>query len=164
MAKAARLPILHGLYYAVTGFWPLVSIGTFQLITGPKRDLWLVKTAGALIGVIGCVLALAGLRQRVTPEIELLGAGAALSLATIDAVYVKRRTIRRIYLADAAVELVFATGYAFCAVRAGQDSPDRWPPKRARTLPAALSRAAIVRLPGANCESEKSVAPLRTHS
>jgi hypothetical protein len=35
----------------MTGLWPLVSIGTFQQVTGPKTDLWLVKTVGVLIAV-----------------------------------------------------------------------------------------------------------------
>ncbi|HLJ67494.1 MAG TPA: hypothetical protein VKX16_09045 [Chloroflexota bacterium] len=97
--------LAQGLYYAVTGFWPLLSIGTFQLVTGPKRDLWLVKAAGALIGVIGAVLAVAGVRRRVTPELPLLGIGAAASLAGIDLVYVRRRVILPIYLLDAVAEI-----------------------------------------------------------
>jgi hydrogenase/urease accessory protein HupE len=65
--------LVHGVFYAVTGFWPIVSIRTFQLVTGPKRDLWLVRTVGALLTVIGVVLTLAGLRRRVTPEVLMLG-------------------------------------------------------------------------------------------
>jgi len=97
--------LVQGGYYAVTGFWPLASVETFQLITGRKRDIWLVKTAGSLIGIIGCVLALAGWRRAVTPETLLLGAGSAAGLAAVDLVYVRRRVIGRIYLADAAAEI-----------------------------------------------------------
>lgn len=83
----------------------MIDIRTFQLVTGPKRDLWLVKAAGLLIGVIGSVLTLAGVRRRTTPEVALLGAGSALSLAAVDVVYVSRRVIPRVYLLDAAAEL-----------------------------------------------------------
>src|SRR4051794_17610666 len=46
---------LQGLYYLVTGVWPLVSIETFQtvtgwktdhLVTGRESDHWLVMTVG----------------------------------------------------------------------------------------------------------------------
>ena len=53
-------------------------IRTFEAVTGPKTDLWLVKTVGVLVAVIGAVLATAGLRGRVPPELALLGAGGAL--------------------------------------------------------------------------------------
>ncbi len=36
----------QGLYYTVSGLWPLISLRTFTLVTGPKVDLWLVKTVG----------------------------------------------------------------------------------------------------------------------
>ena len=41
---AARLAIGQGAYYALTALWALVHVRSFQAITGPKTDLWLVKT------------------------------------------------------------------------------------------------------------------------
>jgi hypothetical protein len=32
-------PIIQGLYYGMTGRWPLLSLGTFERVTGPKTDL-----------------------------------------------------------------------------------------------------------------------------
>jgi len=119
--------LLHGLFYVVTGFWPIVSIKTFQLVTGPKRDLWLVKTAGALITVIGAVLTLAGLRRRVTPEILMLGMGSALGLTAIDVVYYRRGVLGPVYLLDAVTELGLASGWLL-AWRAGmraQEHPEQ---------------------------------------
>lgn len=100
-------------YYAVTGIWPLVSIGTFQMVTGPKKDLWLVKTVGVLIGVIGGVLAMAGYRRRIGPETATLAVGSALGLTAIDVVYVLKRRIAPIYLLDALGELVLVAAWAF---------------------------------------------------
>jgi voltage-gated potassium channel Kch len=94
----------HGLYYLITGIWPLISIRTFQAVTGPKADLWLVKAAGLLIGVVGVVLTAAGLQRRMTPEIPVLAAGTAASLAGIDITYAGRGRISRIYLLDAAAQ------------------------------------------------------------
>jgi hypothetical protein len=74
-------------------------------VTGPKTDLWLVKTVGVLVAVIGGALMLAGTSRRTTPEIALLAAGSAGGLAAIDTVYTAKRRISPIYLLDAAAEL-----------------------------------------------------------
>ncbi len=99
------LSVGQGVFYFITGVWPLFSIGTFQRVTGPKFDLWLVKTVGVLITVIGLVLTVTGLRQEVTLDTKILAVGSAAGLAGIDTVYVARRRISPIYLLDAAVEL-----------------------------------------------------------
>lgn len=109
---AAFVAVAQGIYYLLTGLWPLFSIGTFQKVTGPKTDLWLVKTVGVLIAVIGLVLIVAGRRNRVTPEIRLTALGSALGLTAIDVVYVTKRVISPIYLLDALGELVLLLGWA----------------------------------------------------
>jgi len=71
--------------YVSTGIWPLLSMKTFEAITGPKVDRWLVRTVGILVTVSGSVIALAAWRRRITPEIALLGAGSAISgLGAVD--------------------------------------------------------------------------------
>jgi hypothetical protein len=100
----AATSITHGLYYLITGIWPLFSIQTFQAMTGPKVDLWLVKAAGLLIGMVGAVLTSAGLQRRMTPEIPILAAGTAASLVGIDITYAGRDRISRIYLLEALVQ------------------------------------------------------------
>jgi hypothetical protein len=96
----------QGLYYVMTGLWPLVSIGTFQRVTGPKTDLWLVKTVGVLIAVIGGAIMLAGVRAEVAPSVILLAVGSATALAGVDVIYGSKGVMARIYLLDALVELV----------------------------------------------------------
>ena len=78
-------------YFLVTGIWPLLHIRSFERITGPKVDRWLVKTVGALVSVVGAVIGLAAWRRRPSPEIELLAVGSSLALAIIDIVFVARR-------------------------------------------------------------------------
>jgi energy-converting hydrogenase Eha subunit E len=104
----------QGCFYVLSGVWPLVSMGTFLRVTGPKTDLWLVKTVAALIAVIGLVLLLAAARQEVMASVVLLAVGAAASLAVIDVVYVIKRVIGPVYLLDAVAELglVFWWGIA----------------------------------------------------
>ncbi len=41
----------QAVYYVLTGVWPLVSMKTFLKVTGPKTDLWLVRTIGLFITV-----------------------------------------------------------------------------------------------------------------
>ena len=92
-------------YYILTGLWSLVSIGTFQRVTGRKTDLWLVKTVGALVVGIGASLGLAGNRHRITPETIVLAVSSAAGLAGIDVVYVAKKRISPVYLLDALAEL-----------------------------------------------------------
>jgi len=87
--RAELLAMAQGAYYAATGVWALADIESFQVVTGPKADQWLVKTVGVLVTAIGGALALAGWRRRVTPEIRLLAVSSALGLAGIDIYYVQ---------------------------------------------------------------------------
>ena len=115
--RGALIALAQGIFYLVTGAWPLVSIRSFEAITGPKADRWLVKTAGVLIMAIGAALTLAGSRKSVTPEMRLLAVGSALGLTGIDIVYVARGRISKIYLLDAAAELGLVTGWALIGWR-----------------------------------------------
>ena len=63
---------------------------TFEAVTGPKADRWLVKTVGVLVAVIGVVLTMAGARRHVGPEPAALAAGSAAGLAAIDTIYATR--------------------------------------------------------------------------
>ncbi|HEX8907518.1 MAG TPA: hypothetical protein VF771_21935, partial [Longimicrobiaceae bacterium] len=90
-SRAETVAIVQGAWFAATGIWPFLSMESFEDVTGPKEDRWLVKTVGGLVAVIGGALVSAGLRRRVTPEIAAVGAGAAAVLAGIDVVYTARR-------------------------------------------------------------------------
>jgi len=100
------LAVAQGLYYLVTGVWPLVHMPSFIAVTGPKTDLWLVRTAGVLITAISLPMLLAGYRHAVTPEIALLAVGTAAGLTAIDVYYSLKGVISKIYLADAVPEVV----------------------------------------------------------
>lgn len=100
------MSVLQGAYYILASLWPLLAMDLFLSVTGPKEELWLVRTVAGLLAVGGLVLLLAGLRQRVTVDVRILGMGFAAVLAVIDLVYVLNGTIRPVFLLDAAVELV----------------------------------------------------------
>jgi hypothetical protein len=103
-----KVALIQGVYYVATGLWPIIHIQSFQLVTGPKTDLWLVKTVGVLVAVVGAVLISASRRRRITDEIALLGVGSALGLAAIDLTYALSGRISAVYLGDAAAEIGLA--------------------------------------------------------
>lgn len=97
-----RALVVQGVYFLLTGIWPLVSMRTFEAVTGPKVDRWLVKTVGVLIAVIGASL-LADAR-RPSRGSAVLGIGSAAGLGGVDVVYSLRGRISKIYLLDAVLE------------------------------------------------------------
>lgn len=112
--------------YVATGLWPLVHMPSFEAVTGPKRERWLVRTVGVLLTVVGAVLASGAARRRVSPELRLLGGASAAALAGVDVWYAGvRRRISPVYLADAVVEVALAAAWAACARRgrAGRGEP-----------------------------------------
>lgn len=116
---------VQGLYDLVTGVWPLVSIETFQMVTGWKTDHlatgreadhWLVMTVGVLVTSIALALLSAAWLRRISPEVVILAVTSALGLTAIDVIYVARQVILPVYLVDAAVEIFFLTAWAFLLV------------------------------------------------
>jgi hypothetical protein len=98
LCAAEYLSLGQGLFYLATGAWPLLNMRTFEQVTGPKTDKWLVKTAGVLIMAIGGALTLAGLRRNVRAETRVLAVASAVGLTAIDVVYVSKRRISPVYL------------------------------------------------------------------
>ena len=116
----------QGVYFLATGIWPLVHMESFEAMTGPKADKWLVRTVGVLVGVAGGVLLRAAARNRVTPEISALGVASSASLGAVDTLYAIRGDSSRIYLADSAVHGAFVAGWA----QAIDTTPEVRPPAR----------------------------------
>lgn len=121
----------QGLYYSVTGVWPLVSIQSFQAVTGRKTDHlvtglesdhWLVMTVGVLILAAGVTFLYAS-RRPASREAMLLALLCATGLASIDVIYVARGVIWPIYLADAALEIPLALFWAFQFYRKTNEAP-----------------------------------------
>lgn len=123
---ARAVALAQGTYYVLSGALPFASMATFLWITGPKQDLWLVQTVGALIVVIGVVLLVAGARRATTLEVALLAVGSALALALVDVHFVAKGRISPVYLADAVVEALLVTGWAFAG----------WPEREATVVRA----------------------------
>lgn len=111
MADAPRYSTLtrlvlscQAVYYFITGVWPVLSLRTFEAVTGPKVDGWLVQMVGLLAAVIGATIGVAAWRGRRTPELLVLAFGSALAFAAIDLLYALGGVIAPIYLGDAALQ------------------------------------------------------------
>ena len=111
----SRILQIQGVYYLLTGVWPLLSIRSFQAITGPKTDLWLVRTVGALVAVIGAVLTWGSEQSQGERQTVALACGSAASLTAVESYYALRHRISAIYLLDAVAEiaLIAAALYAW---------------------------------------------------
>src|SRR4051812_4309078 len=107
-----KLCWLQGVYYLVTGVWPLLSIRTFKAVTGEQgktdnaqtgleADHWLIMTVSVLITAIAITLLVAALRRRTPIEVAVLAIAAAAGLTAIDVTYTARGVIAPIYLLDA---------------------------------------------------------------
>lgn len=121
---AKLLALLQAAYYLFTGIWPLVGIDSFQKVSGPKTDLWLVKTVGVLVAVIGAVVGLAALQGRITQRERLLATASAAGLAAVDVIYALQGRIWPVYLLDAILQLIFIGGWTADAVASAESWPE----------------------------------------
>lgn len=101
----------------LTGIWPLVSIDTFMLVTGPKTDVWLVKTVGVLLIPIALTMIASLKSEGSRSPLFLLGTTTALAFMTIDIYYALHNVISDIYLADAAIQLILFACWIFFWLR-----------------------------------------------
>ncbi|MDQ0921968.1 hypothetical protein QF038_000476 [Pseudarthrobacter sp. W1I19] len=116
-SKTAKL---QGTFYIINGLWPLVHMRSFEAVSGPKADKWLVRTVSGLLIAIGLE------QVRATPDRESaavarrLGIGAAVTLAAIDLYYALSGRISRVYLFDATVELFWIRAWLGKDLAAGR--------------------------------------------
>jgi hypothetical protein len=102
----SRRPVVgaQAAYYLATGLWAVSHRRSFEAVTGPKADYWLVRIVGGLAAAIGASLAVGARRREPNAETLALGAGSAAAFGLADAVYAGTGRIRPVYLVDLAVE------------------------------------------------------------
>lgn len=106
----------------MTGIWPIIDDTTFQLVTGPKEDLWLVKTMGLLLVLVGIVL-LTTINNVVSLSTKSLIIAVALSLAIADFWYVSVGVLGLPYLLDGFVQLFFVIAWLVIPHKDKEDRP-----------------------------------------
>lgn len=105
----------HATYIFLTAVWPLVDIETFMDITGPKQDVWLVKTVGALLIPVAVTLYSYLFIDNDTTPAVILGALTATAFIAIDFYYALNEVISDIYMLDGAVEIIFLIAWLVVA-------------------------------------------------
>ena len=95
----------HGAFNVLGGAWPLLHMRSFEAVSGPKADRWLVRTVAGLLVVNGAVQLSAGPSAEAQRQARMLGLGTAANLAVVDLVYGLSGRISRVYLVDAAAEI-----------------------------------------------------------
>jgi hypothetical protein len=98
-------------YYLVTAIWPLVHIDSFMWVTGPKSDIWLVKTVAALLAAISFYFLYMLLTNQIEKNLAVLAMGCCIVLTAIDCYYVFTETISMVYLLDAGLELLLLVAW-----------------------------------------------------
>jgi hypothetical protein len=108
---------LYAPYLVATGAWSLAHRRSFERVTGPKEDYWLVQTVGALAIAIGASLGIAVRRRAQEPETIVLGAAScvAFGLASVRA----SKTESRVYLGDVLLETAFLVSWLEPVVKRG---------------------------------------------
>jgi len=101
----------HGVMNVVGGVWPLLHIGSFEAVFGPKTDRWLVKTVAGLLIVNGLAQLASSPSADGMRQARRLGLGTAAVLAAIDLVYVPAGRISKMYLLDAALEVAWVMAW-----------------------------------------------------
>jgi hypothetical protein len=111
------LAVAQVVYIAVTALWPLVDIKSFMEITGPKTDVWLVKTVAALLLPISLTMSTLLYTARDQRSLFVLGASTAAAFLVVDLYYSLNDVISDIYLLDAVIEFFFLIGWAVVVFR-----------------------------------------------
>ncbi len=97
---------MQGLYYVITGVWPLVHLASFLWVVGPKGDIFLLRTTSLLITVIGAALLMAARERLPSLSVVVLGIAAAAVLALVEVWHIS--SLRPVYLLDTAAEVLIA--------------------------------------------------------
>lgn len=97
---------VQGVYIIVTALWALVDIDSFIWVTGPKTDIWLVKTVAVVLVSIGLALLIAVRESQPSLSIKVLGLTNAAGLTVIDFYYTSNSTIKWVYAADGVLQVL----------------------------------------------------------
>jgi hypothetical protein len=101
--------LVQGIYYLISGLWPILHIHSFMKVTGPKRDLWLVKTVGAIITAIAIALLFGYVNNELTSAIKLMSILSAAAFAFVDFYYPLKGVISKIYMVDGLIQILLIT-------------------------------------------------------
>jgi hypothetical protein len=112
------LLFIQGVYTLITAIWPLIDIKSFMVVTGPKTDIWLVKTVAVVLLPIAAFYLINIYRPGEILHLVLIGVINSIGLAIIDFYYSGKNIISRIYAVDGALQVIFALCWIYVAFAA----------------------------------------------
>lgn len=107
----------QGGYTLLTALWGLLDIDCFMTVTGPKTDIWLVKTVSVLLVAIALSLLSGLIDNSFKLPIAILGLSTSVAMAFIDFYYTITDTISKVYAIDGIIEILIMIGWIFCIYR-----------------------------------------------
>ena len=108
---------LHAAYLLIGGAWPLVHMPSFEAVTGPKDEHWLVRSVAGILIVISITLFAQLGKGRIEYAAITTAMGASFVLAMVGIITAIAAVISPIYLVDGAVHFFFFA--CWCIVLAG---------------------------------------------
>ena len=105
MLSPRKLAALHAAYYVVTGAWAVVDRRSFERITGPKHDYWLVRLVGGLAVAVGASLGSAVVSGRRRQDDTTLALATSIAFVVADGY--AARSVSRVYLGDVLLHAIF---------------------------------------------------------
>jgi hypothetical protein len=103
-----RLAKIHAIINFFSGAWPALHLRSFEKVTGPKQDEWLVKTISWLFILSSVALWKASKDE----DVRVLGIGWPAIIGGADIYYALfKNRIKKVYLIDAAVQMSILTAW-----------------------------------------------------
>ena len=112
----------HVAYWLFGALWPLISMRSFERVTGNKRDEWLVRSVALLMLSVVATLETQRRSRRDETAMRVLGATSAGALGSVALIGPLVGRISPVYLMDAAVDTTLMLLWAFAP---GEEAPPR---------------------------------------
>jgi len=116
MKFVKTLLTVQGAYTFITAVWPLIDIDSFMAVTGPKHDIWLVKTVGALLIPVSVCMLMNVFVETDRKTIIVLSLATAGAFVCIDFYYALNDVISAIYMADGVLQILFILGWSYILI------------------------------------------------
>jgi len=101
-----KIITVQGLYYLITGVWPVLGIEPFTAAAGPGQGIGLAPLSAALTCVIGLSLVVAATGAQVALPTWVLSLGSTVVLASLNLLFTVTGDLPARYLLEAALEFL----------------------------------------------------------
>jgi hypothetical protein len=113
---------MQSVFITLVALWALLDIESFMWVTGPKTDIWLVKTVSVLGLCVGITLLASYFYREITRPVLCLTLCTPLGFTFLDVYYYLQGTIKWTYLIDAGLQLIILIGYVIILSRPGTNN------------------------------------------